>query len=442
MVEKVIIMGAAGRDFHNFNVYFRDNPRYNVIAFTATQIPDIDGRLYPPQLAGKHYPDGIPIYSDKDLADLITTNQIDLVAFSYSDVPHLEVMHKASIVNAAGADFVLIGASYTMLKSTKRVISVCAVRTGCGKSQTSRKVCRILQKMGHRAVLVRHPMPYGDLTQQVVQRFSSYADFDRHKCTIEEREEYEPVVDMGAIIYAGVDYELILRQAEQEADVIVWDGGNNDTPFYQPDIHIVVFDPHRAGHETTYHPGETNLLMAHVAVINKVDSAEPAKVAAVRTAIAQRNPTAEIVLADSAIRCDNPDLIQGRRVLVIEDGPTLTHGEMSFGAGTVAAQRHGASEIVDPRPYLVGSLKDTFDQYQHMGHILPAMGYSQTQIKDMETVINRTPCDLVLLATPIDLAKLLSIDKPTQRIRYEYQDHGDPTLESALLKRMGTSNGE
>jgi len=442
MVEKVIIMGAAGRDFHNFNVYFRDNPRYNVIAFTATQIPDIDGRLYPPQLAGKHYPDGIPIYSDKDLADLITTNQIDLVAFSYSDVPHLEVMHKASIVNAAGADFVLIGASYTMLKSTKKVISVCAVRTGCGKSQTSRKVCRILQKMGHRAVLVRHPMPYGDLTQQVVQRFSSYADFDRHKCTIEEREEYEPVVDMGAIIYAGVDYELILRQAEQEADVIVWDGGNNDTPFYQPDIHIVVFDPHRAGHETTYHPGETNLLMAHVAVINKVDSAEPAKVAAVRTAIAQRNPTAEIVLADSAIRCDNPDLIQGRRVLVIEDGPTLTHGEMSFGAGTVAAQRHGASEIVDPRPYLVGSLKDTFDQYQHMGHILPAMGYSQTQIKDMETVINRTPCDLVLLATPIDLAKLLSIDKPTQRIRYEYQDHGDPTLESALLKRMGTSNGE
>ena len=441
MVEKVIIMGAAGRDFHNFNVYFRDNPRYNVIAFTATQIPDIDGRFYPPQLAGKNYPDGIPIYSDTKLASLITTNQIDMVAFSYSDVPHLEVMHKASIVNAAGADFVLIGASYTMLKSTKKVISVCAVRTGCGKSQTSRKVCRILQKMGLRAVLVRHPMPYGDLTRQVVQRFSSYADFDHHKCTIEEREEYEPVVAMGAIIYAGIDYEMILRQAEQEADVIVWDGGNNDTPFYQPDIHVVVFDPHRAGHETTYHPGETNLLMAHVAVINKVDSADPAKVAAVRATIEQRNPTADIVLADSAIHCDNPDLIQGRRVLVIEDGPTLTHGEMSFGAGTVAAQRNGASEIVDPRPYLVGSLKDTFDQYRHMGHILPAMGYSQTQIKDMETVINRTPCDLVLLATPIDLAKLLSIDKPTQRIRYEYQDHGDPTLESALLTRMETSNG-
>ncbi|MFC1504894.1 cyclic 2,3-diphosphoglycerate synthase [Thermodesulfobacteriota bacterium] len=442
MVEKVIIMGAAGRDFHNFNVYFRDNPRYNVIAFTATQIPDIDGRFYPPQLAGQHYPEGIPIYSDAKLADLITANQIDLVAFSYSDVPHLEVMHKASIVNAAGADFVLIGASYTMLKSTKKVISVCAVRTGCGKSQTSRQVCRILQKMGHRAVLVRHPMPYGDLTQQVVQRFSSYADFDRHKCTIEEREEYEPVVAMGAVIYAGIDYELILRQAEQEADIIVWDGGNNDTPFYQPDIHIVVFDPHRAGHETTYHPGETNLLMAHVAVINKVDSAEPTNVAAVRTTIQQRNPTADIVLADSAIRCDNPDLIRGRRVLVIEDGPTLTHGEMSFGAGTVAAQRHGASEIVDPRPYLVGSLKDTFDQYPHMGHLLPAMGYSQTQIKDMEAIINRTPCDLVLLATPIDLTKLLSIDKPTQRIRYEYQDHGDPTLESVLLKRMGASSND
>jgi len=442
MVEKVIIMGAAGRDFHNFNVYFRDNPRYNVIAFTATQIPDIDGRFYPPQLAGQHYPEGIPIYSDAKLADLITANQIDLVAFSYSDVPHLEVMHKASIVNAAGADFVLIGASYTMLKSTKKVISVCAVRTGCGKSQTSRQVCRILQKMGHRAVLVRHPMPYGDLTQQVVQRFSSYADFDRHKCTIEEREEYEPVVAMGAVIYAGIDYELILRQAEQEADIIVWDGGNNDTPFYQPDIHIVVFDPHRAGHETTYHPGETNLLMAHVAVINKVDSAEPTNVAAVRTTIQQRNPTADIVLADSAILCDNPDLIRGRRVLVIEDGPTLTHGEMSFGAGTVAAQRHGASEIVDPRPYLVGSLKDTFDQYPHMGHLLPAMGYSQTQIKDMEAIINRTPCDLVLLATPIDLTKLLSIDKPTQRIRYEYQDHGDPTLESVLLKRMGASSND
>jgi len=436
MVEKVIIMGAAGRDFHNFNVYFRDNPRYNVIAFTATQIPDIEGRLYPPQLAGQHYPDGIPIYADDKLADLITANQIDLVAFSYSDVPHLEVMHKASIVNAAGADFVLIGASYTMLKSSKKVISVCAVRTGCGKSQTSRKVCRLLQKMGQRAVLVRHPMPYGDLTQQVVQRFSSYADFDRHKCTIEEREEYEPIVAMGAVVYAGIDYEMILRQAEQEADIIVWDGGNNDTPFFQPDIHIVVFDPHRAGHETTYHPGETNLLMADVAVINKVDSAASAEVDAVRATIRRHNPKADIILADSAIRCDNPDLVQGRQVLVIEDGPTLTHGEMSFGAGTVAAQRYHAAACVDPRPYLVGSLKNTFARYPHMGPVLPAMGYSQNQIKDMQTVINRTPCDLVLLATPIDLTRLLSIDKPTLRIRYEYQDHGDPTLEHVLLKHL------
>jgi predicted GTPase len=436
MIEKVIIMGAAGRDFHNFNVYFRDNPRYDVVAFTATQIPDIDGRLYPPLLAGQRYPQGIPIYADNKLADLIKAHRIDLVAFSYSDVPHLEVMHKASIVNAAGADFVMIGASYTMLKSTKKVVAVCAVRTGCGKSQTSRKVCRILQDRGLRAVLVRHPMPYGDLTQQVLQRFSSYEDFDRHNCTIEEREEYEPIVGMGAVVYAGIDYEKILRQAEAEADVIVWDGGNNDTPFFQPDIHIVVFDPHRAGHETTYHPGETNLLMAHVAIINKVDSAAPAKVASVRTTIQERNPAADIVLADSAIHCDSPDLIQGRRVLVIEDGPTLTHGEMSFGAGTVAAQHYGAAEIIDPRPYLVGSLKDLFDRYRHIGRALPAMGYSRKQIKDMEAVIQRTPCDLVLLATPIDLTKLLTIGKPTVRIRYEYQDHGEPTLERVLVNRL------
>ncbi|OQY56026.1 MAG: GTPase, partial [Desulfobacteraceae bacterium 4572_88] len=324
MKEKVIIMGAAGRDFHNFNVYFRDNKRYEVICFTATQIPDIDGRLYPPELAGTLYPDGIPIHSDENLREVIREHQVDLVAFSYSDVPHTEVMHKASVATAAGADFIIIGAPYTMLKSEKTVISVCAIRTGCGKSQTSREVIRILQGMGKKVVSVRHPMPYGDLTQQIVQRFASYADLERYNCTIEEREEFEPVVDIGAVIYAGVDYEKILREAEKEADVIVWDGGNNDTPFYKPDINIVVFDPHRAGHETSYHPGETNMLMADIAIINKVDSAEPEKVEQVRETIRKHNPNAAIILADSAVLTDAPEQIQGKRVLVVEDGPTLT----------------------------------------------------------------------------------------------------------------------
>lgn len=437
MVENVIIMGAAGRDFHNFNVYFRDNVRYHVICFTATQIPDIDGRLYPAELAGKLYPKGIPIYSDEKLDELIRDNKVDLVAFSYSDVMHEEVMHKASIVTAAGADFILIGASYTMLKSSKKVVSVCAVRTGCGKSQTSRQVVRILQKMGKKVVAVRHPMPYGDLTQQVVQRFSCYADFDKFQCTIEEREEYEPVVDMGVVIYAGIDYGKILRQAETEADVIVWDGGNNDTPFYAPDVAIVVFDPHRAGHETHYHPGETNLRLADIAVINKVDSAPPEKVKQVEKTIARHNPKASIVLAESAILADDVSMIKGKRVLVVEDGPTLTHGEMDFGAGIIAARRYAAAAIVDPRPYLTGTLKQTFAKYPRIGTLLPAMGYSREQVKDLETTINRADCDLVLLATPIDLKRLIKIDKPTLRIRYDYQDHGQPTLESVLTQRLG-----
>jgi predicted GTPase len=433
MVENVIIMGAAGRDFHNFNVYFRDNKRYNVIGFTATQIPNIDGRQYPAELAGSMYPAGIPIFADTHLADLIREHRVDLVAFSYSDVRHAEVMHKASIVTAAGADFIIIGAPYTMIESSRKVISVCAVRTGCGKSQTSREVVRILQKMGKKVVSVRHPMPYGDLTKQVVQRFASYEDLNRHQCTIEEREEYEPVVRMGAVIYAGVDYGKILKQAEQEADVIVWDGGNNDTPFYKPDIHIVIFDPHRPGHETSYHPGETNMLLADIAVINKVDSAQPENVEKVRRTIEKHNPKAAIVLADSNVLAEDSDQIRGKRVLVIEDGPTLTHGEMKYGAGVIAAQRYGASSIVDPRPYLVGTLKKTFETYPEIGNVLPAMGYSKQQVRDLEATINGCDCDLVLAATPIDLTALVSINKPSVRIRYEYADHGRPTLE-ALIK--------
>jgi len=436
MQEQVIIMGAAGRDFHNFNVYFRNNPRYRVVCFTATQIPNIDGRRYPAQLAGRLYPDGIPIHSDRHLAELIRDQRIDLVAFSYSDVPHTEVMHKASIVTANGADFIILAASYTMLKSVKPVVSVCAVRTGCGKSQTSREVLRILQQLGKRVVSVRHPMPYGDLTRQVVQRFSSYADLDACDCTIEEREEYEPVVAMGAVIYAGVDYEKILRQAEQEADVIVWDGGNNDTPFFLPEVAIVVFDPHRAGHETAYHPGETNMLMADIAVINKVDSADPAAVEAVRRTIAAHNPAADIVLANSALIVDAPERIRGRRVLVVEDGPTVTHGDMPFGAGVIAARRFGADALVDPRPYLVGSLQETFRTYPHIGTLLPAMGYGERQVHDLEATINRTPCDLVVSATPVDLTRLMTIEKPVVHIRYEYQDHDALTLKKALQKRL------
>jgi predicted GTPase len=437
-VENVIIMGAAGRDFHNFNMYFKDNQRYKVICFTATQIPDIEGRRYPSELAGDLYPEGIPIYSDKNLLELVQKNRVDLVAFSYSDVKHMDVMHQASMVTAAGADFMIIGVSYTMLKSRKKVISICAVRTGCGKSQTSREVNNILRKMGKKAVVVRHPMPYGDLTRQKVQRFSVYEDFEKHHCTIEEREEYEPYINDGIVVYAGIDYEKILRQAEKEADVIVWDGGNNDTPFFRPDIHIVVFDPHRAGHEISYHPGETNLLMADIAVINKVDSAEPENVEQVRKTIEKNNPGAKIVLADSELVGEAIDRIRGKNVLVIEDGPTLTHGEMPYGAGVIAAGRHGVAQLVDPRPYLVGSLKETFEKYPQIGTLLPAMGYGKKQIQDLEETINRVPCDMVVIATPVDLTRLLSISKPAVLIRYRYKDNGFPTLEEEIGRLWST----
>lgn len=436
MVEKVIIMGAAGRDFHNFNVYFRNNPRYKVVAFTAAQIPDIQGRRYPAQLAGAAYPDGIAIHAEEELVELIRTHKVDLVAFSYSDVPHTEVMHKASLAMAHGADFILIGATYTMICPAKTIVAVCAVRTGCGKSPTTRKVCDILQRAGKKVVVVRHPMPYGDLTKQIVQRFSSYEDFAAHQCTIEEREEYEPLVEKGIVVYAGIDYGLILQQAEAEADVIVWDGGNNDTPFYCPDVHIVVFDPHRAGHERLYFPGETNMLMADIAVVNKVDSAPAEKTAQVRGTIAAFNPKARIVAARSTVIVGDPGQIAGKNVLVVEDGPTLTHGEMAFGAGLIAARTYGAGVVVDPRPYAVGSIRQAFGRYGHIGPVLPAMGYSQAQIEDLQQTIAATPCDLVLFATPIHLPRLLAIDKPTLRVRYEYEDHGSPTLEEELLASL------
>lgn len=436
MVEKVIIMGAAGRDFHNFNIYFRDNTRYKVIGFTAAQIPDIEGRLYPRALSGDLYPEGIPIYSEEQLTDLIQEHKADLVAFSYSDIPHVEVMHKASVAMAGGADFMLIGATYTMLRSKKPVVAVCAVRTGCGKSQTTRHVCDVIKGMGKKGVAIRHPMPYGDLTKQIVQRFSSYGDFEKHNCTIEEREEYEPLVAQGTVVYAGIDYKKILKEAEKEADVIVWDGGNNDTPFYFPDVHIVIFDPHRAGHETLYYPGETNMLMADIAVINKVDSAATDKVNLVRKNIETYAPNADIVLAESAVLVENDGQIHGKRVLVIEDGPTLTHGGMPFGAGTLAAKRNKAASMIDPRPYITGTIKETFKRYPKIGAVLPAMGYGKQQMQDLENTINNADCDLVLFATPIDLPKLLSINKPMLRVRYEYRDHGSPTLKKVLLKHL------
>ena len=436
MIEKVIIMGAAGRDFHNFNVYFKGNERYDVVAFTAAQIPDIAGRLYPPELAGERYPEGIPIYPEESLAELIRKNQVDLVAFSYSDVPHVEVMHKASLAMAEGADFILIGAPYTMLKSNKTIVAVCAVRTGCGKSQTTRKVCEVIKKIGKKVVVVRHPMPYGDLRNQIVQRYSSYDDFEKHQCTIEEREEYEPLVEQDIVVYAGIDYGKILAEAEREADVIIWDGGNNDTPFYKPDLHIVLFDPHRAGHELLYFPGETNMIMADIAVINKVDSAPAQKVWQVKKNIEEYAPGAQIVMAESSLVVKQPNLIRGKRVLVIEDGPTLTHGEMPFGAGIVAAETFEAAEIVDPRPHAVGSLNETYTVYPHIGNVIPAMGYTPEQISDLESTINKADCDLVLFATPIHLPLVLNIKKPTMRVRYEYQDHGQPALEELIIARL------
>ena len=441
MPKRVIIMGAAGRDFHNFNVYFRDNPDYQVVAFTATQIPNIEGRRYPPELAGRLYPDGIPIYPEEELTDLIRRYQVDQVVFAYSDVSHEYVMHKASQALVAGADFRLMGTGSTMLTSRKPVVAVCAVRTGSGKSQTTRHVCDVLRRMGHRVVVVRHPMPYGDLTAQAVQRFATYEDLDRYRCTIEEREEYEPHIDRGVVVYAGVDYERILRQAEEEADIVVWDGGNNDLPFFRPDLHIVVADPHRPGHEVRYHPGEANLRAADVVVINKVDTADPGGVAQVRENILEVNPQAIVIEAASPIFVEDPRAIQGRRVLVIEDGPTLTHGEMAYGAGVTAARRFGAAELVDPRPYAVRSIAEAFRKYPHIGPLLPAMGYGEEQIRDLEETINATPCDLVLAATPVDIRRLLKVRYPVDRVRYELQVIGQPTLEEILVRRFGRKTG-
>lgn len=432
--KKVIIMGAAGRDFHNFNLRFRDNEEFEVVAFTATQIPDIEGRTYPAELAGKLYPKGIPIFAEEGLGELIKKYKIDSVVFAYSDVPHEYVMHKASLVNAAGADFWLLDSKTTSLKSKVPVIAICAVRTGSGKSQTTRRVSEILKSYGKRLVAVRHPMPYGDLAAQKVQRFASYEDMEKHKCTIEEREEYEPHIDRGTIVYAGVDYGAILEQAEQEADIILWDGGNNDTSFYQPDLYIVVADPLRAGHELTYYPGETNIRLADVVIINKIDTADFDDIEYVRENIRETNPNTIIIDAASPLSVENSELIRGKRALVVEDGPTLTHGEMSFGAGTVAAEKFGAAEIIDPRPWVIGKIAETYEKYPDIGTLLPAMGYGDEQVADLEKTINAVDCDVVVIGTPIDLRKIINIKKPAVRVMYELQEIGRPNLEDVLKK--------
>jgi predicted GTPase len=436
MTTRTIIMGAAGRDFHNFNVYFRGNPEYQVVAFTATQIPNIEGRRYPPELAGDLYPEGIPIYPESELPGLIKDLAVDQVIFAYSDVSHEYVMHKASEVLACGADFRLMGVTGTQIASTKPVVSVCAVRTGSGKSQTTRRVSKVLRNLGFTVAAIRHPMPYGDLVKQAVQRFADYGDLDKNNCTIEEREEYEPHLDNGVIVYAGVDYERILRQAEQEVDIILWDGGNNDFSFYREDLAIVVADPHRPGHEVRYHPGETNVRKADVFVINKVDTANAESVIAVRENLNALNPDAMVIEAASPLFVDDPAAIRGKRVLVIEDGPTLTHGEMAYGAGWVAARRFGAAEIVDPRPFAVGTIKATFEKYPTTGPILPAMGYGDEQMRELEQTINESDVDLVLSATPIDLNRIIKVKKPMQRVRYELQEIGQPTLEEILAAKF------
>ncbi len=435
--KRVLILGAAGRDFHNFNTYFRDNEEYEVVGFTATQIPDIDGRKYPPELAGKLYPDGIPIYAEDDMEKLIEEKKVDVVVFAYSDVSHEYVMHRASRAIAKGADFWLMGANNTMIKSEKPVISICAARTGSGKSQTTRRVAEILKELGKKTVVIRHPMPYGDLTKQIVQRFETIEDLDKYNCTIEEREEYEPHISRGNVVYAGVDYEKIIREAEKEADVILWDGGNNDLPFYKPDLHIVVVDPHRPYHEITYHPGESNVRLADVIVINKIDTAYPEDVEAVRENVRSVNPKAKIIEAASPISVDSPDKIFGKKVLVVEDGPTLTHGEMSYGAGVVAAEKYGAVELIDPREYAVGSIKEVYAKYSHIGTLLPAMGYSEKQLKELEETINNTPADLVVVATPINLGRILKLNKPYVRVYYELQEIGKPTLEDVIKEFFG-----
>jgi predicted GTPase len=437
MPIRTLIMGAAGRDFHNFNVFFRGNPDYQVVAFTATQIPNIEGRYYPSELSGELYPQGIPIYPESDLVKLIQGEKIDQVIFAYSDVPHETVMHKASEVLAAGADFRLMGIHSTQIKSEKPVVSVCAVRTGCGKSQTTRRVATILREMGFKVAAIRHPMPYGDLVKQAVQRYASLEDLDLNECTIEEREEYEPHIINGVIVYAGVDYEAILRQAEAEADIVLWDGGNNDLPFYQSDFSIVVADPHRPGHEITYHPGEAVARTADVFVINKVDTADPDNVITVRDNLHAINPSASFIEGASPLFVDDPAAIRGKRVLVVEDGPTLTHGEMAYGAGWVAARRFGAAKIVDPRPFAVGSIKATYKKYPTTGDVLPAMGYGDQQIMELEATINNADVDLVIVGTPIDLGRILKINKPSQRVRYELQEIGQPTLTDLLDKKFG-----
>jgi predicted GTPase len=429
-------MGAAGRDFHNFNVYFRDNPEYTVIAFTATQIPNIEGRVYPAALAGKLYPDGIPIHPEIDLKQLIKEHEIDQVIFAYSDVSHEYVMHLASRVLAYGSDFRLMGLGTTQIKSNKPVVSVCAVRTGSGKSQTSRYVADRLIGMGYRVAAIRHPMPYGDLEKQAVQRFATYDDLEKFDCTIEEREEYEPHIERGVIVYAGVDYGRILEQAEKEVDIVLWDGGNNDLPFYKSDLHIVVLDPLRPGHEVHYHPGEANVVAADVLLLNKIDSAAPQDVMRVRENVIAINPKAIVIEAASPIFLDDPQAIRGKRVLVVEDGPTLTHGEMAYGAGWVTAKRFGAAEIIDPRPFATGSIAATYEKYPTTGDVLPAMGYSDVQIKELEQTINSSNADLVLIGTPIDLGKLLKLDIPSMRLRYELQVIGQPTLDAVLEERF------
>ena len=433
--QRIVIIGAAGRDFPNFNVLYRGKPEFKVVAFTAAQIPDIDGRTYPPELAGKDlYPEGIPILSQDELPKIIEREKVDLAVFSYSDVPYQRLMSISSIVNAAGADFTLIGAEKTMLKANVPVIAICAVRTGSGKSQTTRKVCKILKEKGKRVVAIRHPMPYGDLVKQKVQRFATYDDLDKHKCTIEEREEYEPHIDEGIIVYAGVDYGAILSEAEKEADVIVWDGGNNDTSFYKPDLYIVIADPLRPGHEVSYYPGESNLRLADVVIINKIDSADRKNVEVVRDNIEAENPDAIIIEAESPITVESHAAIKGKDVLVVEDGPTLTHGEMTYGAGMVAARKYGARTIVEPRYYAVGTIAETYKKYPHLKELLPAMGYGDQQVKDLQDTINKVPCDVVIAGTPIDLSRVVKINKPIVRVRYTLKEIGKPDLAAILAK--------
>jgi len=432
MRKRIIIMGAAGRDFHNFNIYFRDNELYEVVAFTAAQIPNIAGRSYPPALSGKLYPQGIPIYLENELPSLIERFAVEQVIFAYSDISHQEVMHKASIVLATGADFRFMGGAQTMLKANVPVLAICAVRTGSGKSQTTRKAARILREKGRKVVVVRHPMPYGVLEKQILQRFATFEDLDKHECTIEEREEYEPHLERGIIVYAGIDYEKILRQAEKEADIIIWDGGNNDTPFYRPDLHITMVDPHRAGHGMKYHPGETNLRMADVVIINKMHTADKEAILTCRETISIANPKATVIEATSPIKVDRPDMIRGKRVLVVEDGPSVTHGGLPFGAGLMAAEDNSAKEIVDPREKVGGSLLETFNRYPHLKKVLPAMGYGMEQIRELEKTINSIECDVVVSGTPIDLNRVLKVNKPIIRVKYELKEIGHPNLEDVL----------